>query len=98
MGSKHTKSTSNKNTNSGFCASVIMAFLLIAVFTLLAISTYILATSYCRLPARMTFDLRKNEYVKPVLELIDEKVCPYTDKDSEFFNTIIRTLQGYFQT
>ena len=57
---------------------------------------FILATCYCRLPAKSTVELRKNEFFKSVLDILDLNVCPYTDKNSYFFDTIIKTIQNNF--
>ena len=59
---------------------------------LMVCTTYILATSYCRLPSRTFIELRKNDYARPALEFIDDYICPYTDKNSEFFNYVIKTF------
>ena len=62
---------------------------------MILVSIYILLTSYCRLPAKLTFELRKNSIVRKPLEFVDENICLYTDKNSEFFNMIIKTVQNY---
>lgn len=80
---------------SGSCSSVISAFLLSGIFLMILVSIYVLFTSYCRLPTKLTFELRKNSIVRKSLEFVDENICLYTDKNSEFFNMIIKTVQSY---